>query len=750
METPRAELAANTHVHVPPNFSAFDTVSDAVASARREGMRAVGVSNFYDQSVYARFETEARAAGIVPLFGLEFITRDEGLAERGVRVNDPANPGRVYLCGKGINPLAPRSEHAQTTARAIREANDERAERMLATLQDYFRQQGAEVSLNAEDISREVAQRAEVPTAWVSLQERHIARAVYDAVDDPELLYGQAGEPASASEAQGVIRSRFLKAGTPGFVPEVPLSFADAHRYILDMQGIPTYPILADGAPEMSEVEWPPDSLIEWLREREIHAVELIPNRNASEVVDRYVRELSEAGFIVMAGTEHNTNDRIPVEPRAADGALGEGARAVFYDAACVIAAHQARCRRGEPGYVDATGKRAADLATLIAEGARLLERGGGDREAIARIAPRLRGAFATEDGPAVVVADPARDRDDYPSAAVLEYSTDDAALTDAAAMAAREGSSVVVVPDVAAFGIGTSVAAARAALAGRPAEEKRPTGRLAGKVAVVTGAAQGFGLGITEELLADGATVILADLNVPLAAANAERLNATFGADRALAVRIDVGDERSCLDAAAEVAQLTGGVDLFVSNAGVLRAESVLTQPVADFDLVTAVNYRGYFLTVRAFAPLMVSQHATDPSRWLDIVEVNSKSGLEGSKRNFAYAGSKFGGIGLTQSFALELVEYGIKVNAVCPGNYLDGPLWMDPERGLFVQYLRAGKVPGATSVDDVRAFYEAKVPMGRGCLPKDLARAIVYITEQSYETGQALPVTGGQNMLN
>lgn len=95
-------------------------------------------------------------------------------------------------------------------------------------------------------------------------------------------------------------------------------------------------------------------------------------------------------------------------------------------------------------------------------------------------------------------------------------------------------------------------------------------------------------------------------------------------------------------------------------------------------------------------------------------------------------------------------MIEYGIKVNAVCPGNFLDGPLWSDPERGLFVQYLRTGKVPGATTVAEVRAAYEAKVPMGRGCLPADVAKAVLYVVDQQYETGQAVPVTGGQNMLN
>ena len=124
-----------------------------------------------------------------------------------------------------------------------------------------------------------------------------------------------------------------------------------------------------------------------------------------------------------------------------------------------------------------------------------------------------------------------------------------------------------------------------------------------------------------------------------------------------------------------------------------------------------------------------MPTQHRANPAYWSDIIQINSKSGLAGSKKNFAYAGSKFGGIGLTQSFALELVDDGIKVNAVCPGNFLDGPLWSDPEKGLFVQYLQAGKVPGAKTIADVKHAYEAKVPMGRGCTTADVLKAILYL---------------------
>ena len=148
--------------------------------------------------------------------------------------------------------------------------------------------------------------------------------------------------------------------------------------------------------------------------------------------------------------------------------------------------------------------------------------------------------------------------------------------------------------------------------------------------------------------------------------------------------------------------------------------------------------------------APVLAAQHAANPDYWSDIIQINSKSGLAGSNRNGAYAGSKFGGIGLTQSFALELVDDNIKVNSICPGNFFDGPLWSDPKNGLFVQYLRAGKVPGAKTVADVRRFYETKVPMRRGCEAPDVVKAILYIMEQTYETGQAVPVTGGQVMLS
>jgi rhamnose utilization protein RhaD (predicted bifunctional aldolase and dehydrogenase)/NAD(P)-dependent dehydrogenase (short-subunit alcohol dehydrogenase family) len=273
---------------------------------------------------------------------------------------------------------------------------------------------------------------------------------------------------------------------------------------------------------------------------------------------------------------------------------------------------------------------------------------------------------------------------------------------------------------------------------------------RLKGKIAIVTGAAQGFGLQIAQSLVAEGAHVALTDVNHQGASAAADDLRKAHGPGRAIGLPINVTDGASIAECIDQVVRTYGGFDLFVSNAGVLKAESVKTQPEKDFEFVTDVNYKGYFLCVQKAAPILATQHRANPAYMSDIIQINSKSGLVGSSRNAAYAGSKFGGVGLTQSFALELVADGIKVNSICPGNFFDGPLWSDPENGLFVQYLRAGKVPGAKTIEDVRRAYEAKVPMGRGCTTADVMKAIFYLIEQQYETGQALPVTGGQVMLS
>ncbi len=272
--------------------------------------------------------------------------------------------------------------------------------------------------------------------------------------------------------------------------------------------------------------------------------------------------------------------------------------------------------------------------------------------------------------------------------------------------------------------------------------------GRLNGKIALVTGAAQGIGAGISLALHNEGSTVFMTDLSSQKA--KAEQYIRENRLSRAYFFSCDVSDESDVCRGVTECVARFGGVDIAVANAGITLPGGIDEVRTDDFRYLYAVNFEGYYFLAKYAVPVMMAQNKTDSARFCDIVQINSKSGLVGSKLNFAYASSKFAGIGFTQSLAMELAPYRIKVNAVCPGNYYEGPHWADAENGLLHRFLTVGKVPGARCTEDVKKAYLAKQPMcDRGCTPADIAKAVIYCVEQTFETGQAIPVTGGQIML-
>ncbi len=275
------------------------------------------------------------------------------------------------------------------------------------------------------------------------------------------------------------------------------------------------------------------------------------------------------------------------------------------------------------------------------------------------------------------------------------------------------------------------------------------PLNKLMNKTIIVTGSAQGFGAGIALALFHSKVNVVVADLNIEAGEMLVKSLNESKSSNHAVFIATDVSDAESVKNLIVSTVSEFGGLDIIISNAGILHAGGLEEMEPEIFSKMTMVNYNGYYHCAKYASEVMKIQNREKPGYYSDIIQINSKSGLRGSKRNFAYAGAKFGGIGLTQSFALELAPFRIKVNSICPGNFFEGPLWSDPKNGLFVQYLNAGKVPGAKNIDDVRKFYEEQVPMKRGCHLEDVMKAIKYIIDQEYETGQALPVTGGQVML-
>jgi sorbitol-6-phosphate 2-dehydrogenase len=253
----------------------------------------------------------------------------------------------------------------------------------------------------------------------------------------------------------------------------------------------------------------------------------------------------------------------------------------------------------------------------------------------------------------------------------------------------------------------------------------------LNGQVAIITGGAQGLGEHLAKRLDKEGCKVVVADVNYE----KAEEVSKSL--EDSIAVKVDVTNS----DDVNEMVNLTlekyGTVDLLVSNAAILIAKPINEFPDEQWKKVIDVSLMGYFLCAKAVSKIMINNKKGN------IIQINSKSGKKGSAKNSAYATAKFGGIGFTQSLALELAEYGIRVNAICPGNLLDSPLWVN---SLYEQY---AKNQGITK-EEVRQKYINQVPLKRGCTYDDIANTMTFLAsdQASYMTGQAINVTGGQIM--
>ncbi|MGD0003174.1 MAG: sorbitol-6-phosphate dehydrogenase [Anaerolineaceae bacterium] len=260
----------------------------------------------------------------------------------------------------------------------------------------------------------------------------------------------------------------------------------------------------------------------------------------------------------------------------------------------------------------------------------------------------------------------------------------------------------------------------------------------LEGKIALVTGGGQGLGQAICLRLAKEGCHLMVADINETSAITTAQMIVSDSDNPRkALAFKVDVTDETQVSSMIDRTVAEFGRLDILISNAGILISEEISEFPAEKWRAVMNVNLFGYFLAAKHAARVM------KPQKSGVIIQINSKSGKKGSFKNSAYAASKFGGIGLTQSIALDLAEENIRVNCVCPGNLLDSPLWID---SLYKQY---SKKLGITEAE-VRQRYIDQVPMKRGCSYDDVCNVVVFLAsdQASYMTGQAINVTGGQEM--
>ncbi len=356
----------NTHIHTPHSFSAFESTEQAVDLARKEGLRALGISDFNTVEGYDEFAQACARNDIHPLFGIEFIALSLKDKAEGRRWNDPRNPGAMYFCGKALSHPVSFSEESSRTLSRLWDGTQEHIRGMIEKLNGVLAERRFELRFSYEGIRDAYARE--------TVRERHLALALYKSIettfantadrlgayrklfDDPGLMRLPDDSPAMQNE----IRSRLFKAGRPAYVEEDEsafLPFETVRDIILDGGGIPCYPVLADDSTQLNEHESDVAELAETLSEMNIHAVEFIPLRNSFDHLKSYVRHFRQRGFCVTFGTEHNTPKLISMVPKARDEVLfdEELAEAAF-EGACILAAHQSAVRQGKEGFVSKDG----------------------------------------------------------------------------------------------------------------------------------------------------------------------------------------------------------------------------------------------------------------------------------------------------------------------------------------------------------------------------------------------------------
>jgi len=374
---PGIPVKVNNHIHTPYSFSAFSSIGEAVKMAGDEGIGLLGINDFYVTDGYGEFIAECLKYRIFPLLNIELIGISGKDQQAGIRVNDPRNPGRTYVSGKGLAYPSILPQHQQEKLdRVVKESNRQVAE-MTDLLNRWLELQQTGLSISVDEIMNSQARRL--------LRERHLVQALRMKLEEAsvdndsyhELLkqvYGGQASGKERSDRAGVeeeLRARLLKSGAPAFVPEDEKAFMQLDEIlsiIREAGGIPTYPMLLDGAEGgMTEFERDREKLHEELSARGFHSVELIPLRNRMEVLMSYAEYFYEHGFVVSFGTEHNTAARLPLTVSARDREpLNDRLTEISYKGAAYQAAHQYLTVKEGPGYAALTREEMEGLGSAV------------------------------------------------------------------------------------------------------------------------------------------------------------------------------------------------------------------------------------------------------------------------------------------------------------------------------------------------------------------------------------------------
>jgi hypothetical protein len=356
----------NSHIHTPYSFSAFQSITEAALQANAENVRLLGINDFYSVEGYVEFFEVTSKYHVFPLFNIEFTGLDKELQDHAVRVNDPNNPGRIYLCGKGLNyPVVNKA--FINSLNTLQESNNQQAKNIIEKANAFFQNNQIDITLDYNSILVHYTKNI--------VRERHIARAIKDAVFAlspakeqkiallTKIFQGTQvkSDVENSAALENEIRNNFLKDGKPAFVQEIDRAFYSLKELVNLIKlagGIPCYPsLLGDTLHACTEFENNREKMHAALSSLNIKCVELIPSRNTIDMLTDFVKFFHQRNYIILFGTEHNTPEKsslliscknkieIPVEIRK-----------IAYDGACVIAAHQFLMKNMNIGYIDDHG----------------------------------------------------------------------------------------------------------------------------------------------------------------------------------------------------------------------------------------------------------------------------------------------------------------------------------------------------------------------------------------------------------
>jgi len=315
---PEKRVGVNLHIHTSESFSIFNSPTEAAWAGYRAGLEVIGINDHYTISGHKEFRAACRILGLKATFSIEAMAMSKEARDSGERYNDPKNPGRIYLCGKGVIHDLEAGSPSDQLLRSIRRAFRERCKKMTEKVDELLSSIAPSLSLSFDDVLR--------LTPHGNVTERHVAQAVVDTIRSQfpneeeqkralESLIGKISDEDFSREdkLQDLVRNRLLKAGGPAYVEEPEEVFPSLDMLVKlfrDYGAIPTYPVLGN---PITEKEKNLNSLFNELEDYGIYAVEVIPKRNTRERLREIVKEAEKHGFPVFSGTEHNTKAPEPL-----------------------------------------------------------------------------------------------------------------------------------------------------------------------------------------------------------------------------------------------------------------------------------------------------------------------------------------------------------------------------------------------------------------------------------------------------